>query len=207
MVFARLKPQSAQGTKWPVYDQAAWMDYLIERIDQSSSSPAVHLEHQRDTPSKRQWMIRAVFVVDISIMSSRWCLYLLNGQNGTIDRGRLSAASKHSRICISRPRGCGVHFWCAVRNAALFKKDRVSLQNLVIDNDPQKAGNPQSRFRVSGVAQVGQWPRSVPLDRDVVLIGRPPQRTVRKSSLRLWFPGSCIQNPSNLHNTTKIVAL
>lgn len=56
------------------------------------------------------------------------------------------------------------------------KKDRVSLQNLVIDNDPQKAGNPQSRFRVSGVAQVGQWPRSVPLDRDVVLIGRPPPK-------------------------------
>lgn len=28
------------------------MDYLIERIHQSSSSLAVHLEHQRDTPSK-----------------------------------------------------------------------------------------------------------------------------------------------------------
>ena len=40
------------------------------------------------------------------------------------------------------------------------KEDRVSLQNLVIENDPQKAGDPQSRFRVSGVAQVGRWPHS-----------------------------------------------
>ncbi|KAI9933185.1 hypothetical protein MW887_007656 [Aspergillus wentii] len=61
-------------------------------------------------------------------------------------------------------------------------QDSVAVEYIFVDNGTQTAGDSQSRFQVSGVAQVGDWMRSsrpgisMPSDTDVVFVGRPPPK-------------------------------